>query len=81
MKPIFKPKRNVPFAVSESMNKEFAGFENLSVFSKAEYSNWVAPTVNVKKKNYKIRLCVDFSFRLNDGLKSIAITRRLFLLN
>lgn len=48
--PVFKPKRNVPFAALEPINKEFEQLEKLGAFSKVEYSNWVASPVYVKKE-------------------------------
>ena len=37
--------------------------------SKVEFSQWVAPTVYVKKKSKEIRVCADFS----TGLKAVLI--------
>ena len=50
MKPIFTPKRNVPLAVLEPINKELDQLEKLSALSKVEYSNWAVPILYVKKE-------------------------------
>ncbi|XP_014784253.1 uncharacterized protein K02A2.6-like [Octopus bimaculoides] len=65
--PIFKPRRNVPFAALEQVNKEL---ESLGIIEKTDHSDWRAPTVYVKKKNDKLRACTDFSTGLNDCLNS-----------
>ena len=69
VKPVFKPKRNVPFAALETVDKELERLEKLGVISKLVYSDWSSPVVIVKKRNDKIRLCADFSTGLNDCLK------------
>ena len=63
--PVFKKKRNVPFAAQEQINKELDRLEQAGILSKTE---WTAPTVHVKKKSNQIRICADFSTGLNDAL-------------
>ena len=67
--PIFKPKRNVPFSSLEKINDELQRLEQLGVISRIDHSQWASPTVYVKKKQNKIRVCADFSTGLNDALK------------
>ncbi|XP_014785731.1 uncharacterized protein K02A2.6-like [Octopus bimaculoides] len=67
--PVFKPKRNVPFAVLNQVEKELKLLEDLEVIEKVDYSEWAAPTVYIKKKNNKVRVCTDLSTGLNDCLK------------
>ena len=69
VKPVFRPKRNVPFAALESVNAELERLEDLGVISKISYSDWASPTVYIRKKNNKIRVCADYSTGLNDCLK------------
>ena len=49
-RPIFRKKRNVPFAATEEMNKELDLLVNMGISSKVEFSEWAAPTVNIRKK-------------------------------
>ena len=50
IRPIFRKKRNVPFAATEEINKELDRLVNMDVLSKVEFSEWVAPTVYIRKK-------------------------------
>ena len=68
---VFQLKRLVPYASVEITDKELGRLEKLGVIGKTNYSPWAAPTVYVKKKNNKIRICADYSTRLNDCLKEI----------
>ena len=55
--PEFKPKKSVPFAAFDPINKELERLEKLGVIYKVEYSEWASLTVYVKKKkNNKIRV-------------------------
>ena len=67
--PVFKKKRNVPFALLEQINKELDRLEQAGILSKTDFSEWEAPTVHVKKKSNQIRISADFSTGLNDGLQ------------
>ena len=60
-RPIFRKKRNVPFAATEEINKELDRLVNMGILSKVEFSEWATPTVYVRKKSKEIRVCVDFS--------------------
>lgn len=59
---------HVTFLVLEQVNKEFD--ERLGIIEKTDHSDWAAPTIYVKKKNSKLRVCADFSAGLNDCLIS-----------
>ena len=69
IQPVFKKKRNVPFASLPLVNEELDRLERTGVLSKIEYSQWVSATVYVKKKSKEIWVCADFSTRLNAALK------------
>ena len=69
VRPVFKKKQNVPFALLEQINKELDRLVKTGVLSKLEYSEWAAPMVYVKKKSKEIRICADFSTGLNAILK------------
>ena len=55
-RPIFRKKRNVPFAATKEINKELDRLVNMGILSKAEFSEWAAPTVytrkNLRKSGY-----------------------------
>ena len=67
--PVFKKKRNVPFASLEKINKELDRRVKTGILSKVEFSQWAAPTVYIKKKSKEIRVCADFSTGLNAVLR------------
>lgn len=66
--PVFKPKRNVPFSAMDAIEKELDRLQQLEVIEKVNHTDWASPTVYVKKKNNRIRVCGDFSTGLNDCL-------------
>ena len=45
-RPIFRKKRNVPFAATEEINKELDRLVNMGILSKAEFSNKLLPKQN-----------------------------------
>ena len=69
VKPVFKPKRKVPFSSLGTIDKELWRLEENGVIKKIDYLEWASPTVYMKKKNNKIRVCVDFSTGLNECLR------------
>ena len=69
VKPVFKPKRKVPFSSLETIDKELRRLEENGVIKKVDYSEWASPSVYVKKKNNEIRVCADFSTGLNECLR------------
>ena len=68
VKPVFKPKRNVPFSSKQDIEIELQRLQENGVVEKVDYSEWASPTVYVKKKNKKIRVCADFSTGLKKEL-------------
>ena len=50
VQPVFKKKRNVPFASLEQFNEELDRLVKNGVLSKLEYSEWATPTAFVKKE-------------------------------
>ena len=50
VKPVFKPKRNVPFSSKEDIEIEQQRLQENGVVKKVDYSEWASPTVYVKKK-------------------------------
>ena len=59
----------MPFASTEKINQELNRLVNTDILSKVEFSEWAAPTVYIIKKSKEIRVCADFSTRLNAALK------------
>ncbi|CAH8601572.1 unnamed protein product [Schistosoma rodhaini] len=70
VKPVFCPKRQVPYAATDKVDKELDRLEKLGVIQPVNYSAWAAPIVVVQKANGTIRLCADFSTGLNDALQN-----------
>ena len=68
-KPVFVPKRGVPFAVEELVEKELDRLVDIGVLTPVSYSKWAAPIVVVKKKTGAVRICADYSTGLNDALE------------
>jgi hypothetical protein len=62
-RPIGQQPRRVPIALQPEMDKEIQRMLNTGVI-KPGYSPWSSPVVLVRKKNGKIRFCVDYR-RLN----------------
>jgi len=81
-KPVFRKKRKVAFSTLDTINEELDRLPKIGVISKVDYSDWALPTVYIKKKNRKIRVCADFSTGLNDCLKdhmySLPSTKDIF---
>lgn len=69
-KPVFRPKRPVPYAALPAVEKEINRLEEMGVISRIDYSAWAAPIVATKKSNGDIRICGDFSTGLNNALES-----------
>ena len=67
--PVFKKKRNVPFASLEKINRELDRLVKTGIQSKVEFRQWAAPTVYVRKTSEEIRVCADFSTGLNALLR------------
>lgn len=59
----------MPFLALDPINNELNRLEKVGVVSKIDYSEWASPTVYIKKRNNKIRVCADFSKGLNKSLK------------
>ena len=70
VKPIFRPKRPVPYAALPVVEAELGRLESEGIIQPVNYSAWAAPIVVVKKPNGKVRICADFSTGLNNALEN-----------
>jgi len=60
VQPIFDAPRKIPFALYEQLRKELDNMCHLKVIEKiVSPTSWVSSIVIVKKKNNKLRVCLD----------------------
>ncbi|XP_038106212.1 uncharacterized protein K02A2.6-like [Culex quinquefasciatus] len=75
-KPVFKPKRPVPFHSQRLVEKELNRLQNMGVLEPVDYSDWAAPIVAVRKAQRDadgdpvVRICADYSTGLNAVLEA-----------
>ena len=60
-KPIFRPKRPVPYAAFATVENELNRLQQAGVIQTINYSSWAAPIVMVKKTNGKIKWCTGYT--------------------
>ncbi|XP_062714013.1 uncharacterized protein K02A2.6-like [Aedes albopictus] len=74
-KPVFKPKRPVPYHSQRLVEKELQRLEDLGVIEPVDFSEWAAPIVAVRKAQKDadgdpvVRICADYSTGLNAVLE------------
>ena len=76
-RPIFRKKRNVPFAATEEINIEPDCLVNMGILSKVELSEWAIPTVYIRKKSKEIRECADFFYRIERCTQGLLLSTPL----
>ncbi|XP_055528889.1 uncharacterized protein K02A2.6-like [Wyeomyia smithii] len=64
-KPVFRPKRPVPFHIVQKVDEELNRLQQLDIITPVDFSEWAAPIVVVKKPGGKVRICADYSTGLN----------------
>ncbi|XP_055633494.1 uncharacterized protein K02A2.6-like [Toxorhynchites rutilus septentrionalis] len=69
-KPIFRPKRPVPYNAIPLVETELNRLQQLGIISPVDYSDWAAPIVAVQKPGGKVRICADYSTGLNSMLEA-----------
>ncbi|XP_037820141.1 uncharacterized protein K02A2.6-like [Lucilia sericata] len=69
VKPIFRVKRPVGYAMLSLIEDELQRLETLGIINPVDNAEWAAPIVAVKKPNGKVRICGDYSSGLNDSLE------------
>ncbi|GBM00374.1 Uncharacterized protein K02A2.6 [Araneus ventricosus] len=70
-KPSYTPKRNVPYALREKVDKELDSLEATGIISKSITSDWGSPLVVIPKGDGTVRLCVDYKAGVNDLLMNV----------
>nr|CAX83704.1 Gag-Pol polyprotein [Schistosoma japonicum] len=70
VKPVFRPKRLVPYAALPVVEQELERLQKIGVIEPVNFSEWAAPIVVVKKTNGSVRLCADYSTGLNEALET-----------
>ncbi|KAK4468996.1 hypothetical protein MN116_000138 [Schistosoma mekongi] len=68
--PVFRPKRQVPYASIDKVDRKLDRLEKLGVIQPIIFSSWAAPIVVVQKANGTVLLCADFSTGLNNALQN-----------
>ncbi|XP_055908233.1 uncharacterized protein K02A2.6-like [Eupeodes corollae] len=68
-KPVYIPKRNVPYGVAILVEVELKRLENCGIITPITYSDWAALIAVVRKPNNKIGICPDYSTGLNNPLE------------
>ncbi|XP_058449298.1 uncharacterized protein K02A2.6-like [Malaya genurostris] len=69
-KPIFCPKRPVPFNTISLVDAELTRLETSGIIQPVDFSEWAAPIVAVRKPNGRVRICADYSTGLNEALEA-----------
>ncbi|GBM71318.1 Acid-sensing ion channel 3 [Araneus ventricosus] len=70
-KPNYIPKRNVPYALREKVDKELDSLEADGIISKSITSDWGSPLVLIPKGDGTVRLCVYYKAGVNDLLMNV----------
>ncbi|GBM22092.1 Uncharacterized protein K02A2.6, partial [Araneus ventricosus] len=70
-KPSYTPKRNVPYALREKVDKELDSLEAAGIISKSITSDWGSLLVVIPKGDGTVRLCVDYKAGVNDLLMNV----------
>ncbi|XP_061496454.1 uncharacterized protein LOC133390958 [Anopheles gambiae] len=70
VKPVFCPKRPVPFNTIALVDAELSRLQSLGIITPIDFSEWAAPIVAIRKPNGKVRICADYSTGLNEALES-----------
>jgi len=69
-RPVQIPCRQIVFAMENLLEEELKRLESNNIIGHVDTSNWTSPIVIAKKQNGKIRLCANYSTRVNSVLIS-----------
>ncbi|XP_052767906.1 uncharacterized protein K02A2.6-like [Mya arenaria] len=64
-KPIFCKARPVPYAIKETVEREFERMEKEGIVYKVKHSEWATPLVVVPKPDKGVRICGDYKVTVN----------------
>ena len=59
VRPVQQPLRRLPFAVRDEVTAKLAEMEAAGIIERVDASPWVSPIVVSRKRNGKVRLCLD----------------------
>lgn len=66
--PVYTKERQIPYALTERVNKELDELEKASIITKISNSDWGSPLVVIPKADGGVRLCVDYKVGVNQRL-------------
>lgn len=69
-RPVFCPRRPVPFNTIPLVDAELMRLQSLGIIEPVDFSEWAAPIVAVRKPNGRVRICADYSTGLNEVLEA-----------
>ncbi|XP_055605433.1 uncharacterized protein K02A2.6-like [Uranotaenia lowii] len=69
-RPVFKPKRPVPFTSVAKVDVEIDRLEKFGIINAVDFSQWAAPIVVLRKPGGKVCMCADYSTGLNASLEA-----------
>ncbi|XP_062557273.1 uncharacterized protein K02A2.6-like [Armigeres subalbatus] len=68
-KPVFRPKRPVPYSMKQVVENELIRLQILCRLKKVDFIDHTAPIVEVRKPNGTVRICADYSTGHNSVLE------------
>ncbi|XP_055632615.1 uncharacterized protein K02A2.6-like [Toxorhynchites rutilus septentrionalis] len=73
VRPVYCPKRPVAYAALPKVDAELQRLQDKEIISPVKFSDWATSIVVVRKSdNVSVRICGDYSTRLNNALESDA---------
>ncbi|XP_058983670.1 uncharacterized protein K02A2.6-like [Musca domestica] len=66
--PTYTKERQIPYALTERVNKELEELEKAGIITKVANSDWGSPLVVIPKADGGVRLCVDYKVGVNQRL-------------
>lgn len=68
VKPIYIKERQIPYSLTDKVNKELELLEKAGIITKVPNSDWGSPLVVIAKADGGVRLCVDYKVGVNQRL-------------
>lgn len=68
--PVYIKERQIPYALTDRVNKELELLESSGIITKTSNSDWGSPLVVIPKADGGVRLCVDYKVGVNQRLVS-----------